>query len=125
MTMSSKVLSHLEACFDLVSSPSMKIQLMGGKITENFGLSRRGFVCSLNQSPKGSFYKPSRYTLGQAQIITHCLEIFTGNKVQIYPRHQLLKMGPHVEFVSTSLQGSFFKKLIWFLDFFSKQKFWL
>ena len=55
MTMSSKVLSLLEACFDLVSSPSMKIQLMGGKITENFGLSRRGFVCSLDQPPKGQF----------------------------------------------------------------------
>ena len=35
-----KVLSLLEACFDLISSPSpsMKIQIMGGKITENHGL---------------------------------------------------------------------------------------
>ena len=34
-----KVLSLLEACFDLISSPSpsMKIQIMGGKITENLG----------------------------------------------------------------------------------------
>ena len=33
----SKVLSLLEACFDLILSPSlsMKIQIMGGKITEN------------------------------------------------------------------------------------------
>ena len=32
-----KVVSLLEACFDLISSPSpsMKIQIMGGKITEN------------------------------------------------------------------------------------------
>ena len=35
----SKVLSFLEACFDLIlsSSLSMKIQIMGGKITENPG----------------------------------------------------------------------------------------
>ena len=35
----SKVLSILEACFDLILSPSlsMKIQIMGGKITENLG----------------------------------------------------------------------------------------
>ena len=34
-----KVISILEACFDLISSPSpsMKIQIMGGKITENLG----------------------------------------------------------------------------------------
>ena len=34
-----KVLSLLEACFDLISSPSptMKIQIMGGKIIENLG----------------------------------------------------------------------------------------
>ena len=34
-----KVLSFLEACFDLISgsSLSMKIQIMGGKITENLG----------------------------------------------------------------------------------------
>ena len=34
-----KVLSLLEALFDLISSPShtMKIQIMGGKITENLG----------------------------------------------------------------------------------------
>ena len=34
-----KVLSLLEACFDLISppSPSMKIQIMGGKMTENLG----------------------------------------------------------------------------------------
>jgi hypothetical protein len=34
-----KVLSLLGACFDLISSPSlsMKIQIMGGKITENLG----------------------------------------------------------------------------------------
>ena len=34
-----KVLSLLEACFDLISgsSLSMKIQIMGGKITENLG----------------------------------------------------------------------------------------
>ena len=34
-----KVLSFLEACFDLISSSplSMKIQIMGGKITENPG----------------------------------------------------------------------------------------
>ena len=34
-----KVLSRLEACFDLISSPSpsMKIQIIGGKITENLG----------------------------------------------------------------------------------------
>ena len=34
-----KVLSLLEACFDLISgfSISMKIQIMGGKITENLG----------------------------------------------------------------------------------------
>ena len=32
-----KVLSLLEACFDLISSPSMKIQIMGRKITENLG----------------------------------------------------------------------------------------
>jgi hypothetical protein len=36
---SSKVLSLLEACFDLISGSSlhMKIQIMGGKITENLG----------------------------------------------------------------------------------------
>ena len=36
---SCKVLSLLEACFDLISSPSpsMKIQIMVGKITENLG----------------------------------------------------------------------------------------
>jgi hypothetical protein len=44
----SKVLSFLEACFDLISSPSpfMKIQIMGGKITENLeglGLTIFGF----------------------------------------------------------------------------------
>ena len=35
----SKVLSLLEACFDLISpsSLSMKIQIIGGKITENLG----------------------------------------------------------------------------------------
>ena len=35
----SKVLSLLEACFYLISSPlpSMKIQIMGGKVTENLG----------------------------------------------------------------------------------------
>ena len=35
----SKVLSFLEVCFDLILSPSlsMKIQIMGGKITENLG----------------------------------------------------------------------------------------
>ena len=35
----SKVLSLLEACFDLISGSSlhMKIQIMGGKITENLG----------------------------------------------------------------------------------------
>ena len=35
-----KVQSLLEACLDLISSPSpsMKIQTMGGKITENLGL---------------------------------------------------------------------------------------
>ena len=35
-----KVLSLLKACFDLISShsPSMKIQIMGWKITENLGL---------------------------------------------------------------------------------------
>ena len=34
-----KVLSLLEACFDLISGSSlhMKIQIMGGKITENLG----------------------------------------------------------------------------------------
>jgi hypothetical protein len=34
-----KVLSFLEACFDLISSPSlsMKIQIMGGKTTEKLG----------------------------------------------------------------------------------------
>ena len=34
-----KVLSLLEACFDLISgsSPYLKIQIMGGKITENEG----------------------------------------------------------------------------------------
>ena len=34
-----KVLSLLEACFDLISgsSLSMKIQIMGGRITENLG----------------------------------------------------------------------------------------
>ena len=34
-----KVLSRLEACFDLISSSSlsMKIQIMGGKITGNLG----------------------------------------------------------------------------------------
>ena len=34
-----KVLSLLEACFDLISSPSpfMKVQIMGGKITEYLG----------------------------------------------------------------------------------------
>ena len=34
-----KVLSLLEACFDLISgsSLSMKIPIMGGKITENLG----------------------------------------------------------------------------------------
>ena len=36
----SKVLSLLEACFDLISlpSPSMKIEIMRGKTTENLGL---------------------------------------------------------------------------------------
>ena len=34
-----KVLSLLEGCFDLISSPSpsIKIQIVGGKITENLG----------------------------------------------------------------------------------------
>ena len=34
-----KVISLLEACFDLIlsASPSMKIQIMGGKITGNLG----------------------------------------------------------------------------------------
>ena len=32
-----KVVSFLEACFDLISSPSLSIQIMGGKITENLG----------------------------------------------------------------------------------------
>ena len=32
-----KVLSLLEACFDLITLPSVKIQIMGGKITENLG----------------------------------------------------------------------------------------
>ena len=38
-SLESKVLSLLEACFDLISSPSpsMKIQIMGRKITENLG----------------------------------------------------------------------------------------
>jgi hypothetical protein len=38
-TFSFKVLSLLEACFDLIlgSSLHMKIQIMGGKITENLG----------------------------------------------------------------------------------------
>ena len=38
-----KVLSLLEACFDLISSPSlsMKIQIMGGKITEIWGSNPR------------------------------------------------------------------------------------
>ena len=37
-----KVLSLLEACFDLISSPSlsMKIQIMGRKITENLGFKK-------------------------------------------------------------------------------------
>ena len=36
---SHKVLFLLEACFDMISSPSpsMKIQINGGKITENLG----------------------------------------------------------------------------------------
>ena len=50
-----KVLSLLEACFDLISGSSlhMKIQIMGGKITENekkkeqkmFDLLEQGFSC--------------------------------------------------------------------------------
>ena len=41
-----KVLSLLEACFDLISSPSpsMKIQTMGGKITENLGFESQFFT---------------------------------------------------------------------------------
>ena len=37
-----EVLSLLEACFDLISSPSlsMKIQIMGGKIAENLRLNQ-------------------------------------------------------------------------------------
>ena len=47
---SGKVLSLLEACFDLISgsSPSMKIQIMGGKITENLRsklLAKQTFRC--------------------------------------------------------------------------------
>ena len=47
-----KVLSFLEACFDLISSSSlsMKIQIMGGKMTENPGfkspLRKVKFFCS-------------------------------------------------------------------------------
>ena len=33
----SKALPLLETCFDLIPSPSMKIQIMGGRITENLG----------------------------------------------------------------------------------------
>ena len=87
MTMSSKVLSLLEACFDLVPSPSMKIQLMGGKITENFGSSRRGFVCSLNQPPKGRFLQAKQVHISMSsdfQQLNTFLEIFTENKVQVF-----------------------------------------
>ena len=37
--LSCRVLTFLEACFDLILSPSlsMKIQIMGGKISENLG----------------------------------------------------------------------------------------
>ena len=42
-----KVLSLFEACFDLIlsPSPSMKTQIMGGKITENLGLKSPQFFC--------------------------------------------------------------------------------
>ena len=45
-----KVLSPLEACFDFISSPSpsMKIQIVGGKSTENLGfksLLRKVKIC--------------------------------------------------------------------------------
>ena len=57
----SKVLSLLDACFDLISSPSpsMKIQIMGKKITENLGFESQlrkvnffwSFFCSFSNSP--------------------------------------------------------------------------
>ena len=43
-----KVLSLLEACFDLILGSSMKIQIMGGKMTENLGfksLLRKVKIC--------------------------------------------------------------------------------
>ena len=56
-----KVLSLLEACFDLISSPSpsMKIQIMGRKIPENLGFKSSlrklkivlSFFCSLSKIP--------------------------------------------------------------------------
>ena len=48
-----KVLSLLEACFDLISgsSLSMKIQIMGGKITENLG-----FKSPLRKVKKNLFF---------------------------------------------------------------------
>ena len=58
-----KVLSLLEACFDLISgSPlSMKIQTMGGKITENLGfespLRKVNFFCSFFLSFSNSSHK--------------------------------------------------------------------
>ena len=55
-----KVLSLLEACFDLISSPSpsMKIQVMGGKIIGNLGFKSLyqkiffSFFCSFSNSPE-------------------------------------------------------------------------
>ena len=54
-----KVISILEACFDLISSPSpsMKIQVMGGKIIGNLGFKSLyqkiffSFFCSFSNSP--------------------------------------------------------------------------
>ena len=51
-----KVLSFLDACFDLISgsSLSMKIQIMGGKITENLGFKSK--KKSVKIIPKSSAY---------------------------------------------------------------------
>jgi hypothetical protein len=46
------------------------------------GLSRRGFVCSLNQPPKGRFLQAKQVHIRTSSDFKQFfLEIFTGNKV--------------------------------------------
>ena len=75
-----KVLSFLEACFDLISSPSlsMKIQIMGGKITENLGF-----------LPLFCHYFRPHYNLCGAVSVTRYAVHFSASCVQA--RSELLR----------------------------------